>query len=115
MSSEFYSNWITQFRKGVLELCVLNAIAEERLYGYEIVKKLRDIEGLMIREGTIYPILSRFRREGLVETSLQESQEGPPRKYYELTTQGRRQLTEMNDYWRNLKKSIDSLSMEKQP
>ena len=69
MESRFLDNWTTQLRKGILELCVLNAMKGIRLYGYDIVKRLSGIEGLVIAEGTIYPILSRFKRQGLVDTS----------------------------------------------
>ena len=71
-------NWTTQLRKGVLELCVLNVVGQAPVYGYDIVKRLRGIDALVIREGTVYPILSRLKRDGLVITSLQESPEGRP-------------------------------------
>ncbi len=92
-------NWTTQLRKGVLELCILNIIGHRRIYGYDIVRRLRDIDALVVREGTIYPILSRLKRDGLVRTSLEESPEGPARKYYELTRRGEQLLEEMNSYW----------------
>ena len=79
-----------QVRKGLLEFCILNALGDRRLYGYDIVKRLRAVDGLVIGEGTIYPILSRFRSQGLVEASVEESPEGPPRKYYRLTELGER-------------------------
>ncbi|HKI86692.1 MAG TPA: PadR family transcriptional regulator, partial [Thermoanaerobaculia bacterium] len=63
MEQAFRDNWATQLRKGLLELAILNAIAGDRLYGYDIVRRLRDIEGLVISEGTVYPILSRLKRE----------------------------------------------------
>src|SRR5690348_9889842 len=65
MDTAFFANWTTQLRKGILELCVLSAIRGQRLYGYDIVKTLRTLDGLVMSEGTIYPILSRFKREGL--------------------------------------------------
>jgi PadR family transcriptional regulator PadR len=86
MESEFFENWTTQLRKGILELGVLTALRGKRLYGYDIVKRLGNIPGLVIGEGTVYPILSRFKREGFVTTSLVESNEGPARKYYNCTT-----------------------------
>lgn len=114
MDARFFANWTTQLRKGVLELCILNAISDERLYGYDIVRKLRRIDGLVISDGTIYPILSRFKREGLVETSIEESQEGPPRKYYRLTERGREHLSRMNNYWEAIKSGAEALRSEKQ-
>ena len=107
MSSEFFENWTTQLRKGLLELCILNAIRGGRLYGYDIVRKLREIEGLVISEGTIYPILSRLKRERLLGTSIEESPEGPPRKYYHLTGRGEALLAQMNSYWNAVKDGTD--------
>jgi PadR family transcriptional regulator PadR len=115
MATRFSNNWNTQLRKGVLEFCILNAISGTRLYGYDIVKRLRPIEGLVISEGTIYPILSRLRKEGFLETTLQESPEGPARKYYQVTAQGRRQLETMNAVWDSLAQGIDRLRKEQAP
>ena len=72
-------NWTTQLRKGALELAVLHALNGDRLYGYDIVKRLGAVGGLVMGEGTVYPILSRFRRDGLVEATLEESPEGRSR------------------------------------
>jgi PadR family transcriptional regulator len=105
-------NWTTQLRKGVLELCILNVVGRARVYGYDIVRQLRDIDALVVREGTIYPILSRLKRDGLVKTSLEESSEGPARKYYELTKRGEQLLAEMNAYWDVLTLGIDGLKKE---
>ena len=115
MDSRFLDNWTTQLRKGILELCVLNAIRGDRLYGYDIVKRLGEVDGLVIGEGTIYPILSRFRRDGLVKTSIEESSEGPARKYYELTDRGRQHLDRMNAHWESIKNGTDGLRMEETP
>jgi PadR family transcriptional regulator len=102
-------NWIVQARKGVLELSILNALRGERLYGYDIVKRLRVIDGLVIGEGTIYPILSRFRTQGLVAIELEESPGGPARKYYRLTPRGEAMLARMNDAWDLIEAGIRSL------
>jgi PadR family transcriptional regulator PadR len=115
MDTSFLANWTTQLRKGILELSILSAIRGRQLYGYDIVKRLRDIDGLVISEGTIYPILSRFKREGLVKTSLVESTEGPARKYYQLTTRGDQQLAEMQTCWDKIKTGVDTLSRGPQP
>jgi len=112
MDNRFFDNWSTQLRKGMLDLCILNAIKGTSLYGYDIVRKLRNIRGLVISEGTIYPILSRLKREGFVQTTITESTEGPPRKYYELTTKGKKILSEMNDYWQDIKTGTDALKRE---
>lgn len=109
MDERFYDNWTTQLRKGLLEMCILNAIKPGRAYGYEIVRRLRQIEGLVIGEGTIYPILSRFKREGLVETHLEESSEGPARKYYELSDRGKKLLKKMNATWETIVRGVQNL------
>jgi PadR family transcriptional regulator len=102
-------NWTTQLRKGVLELCILNIIGHRRIYGYDIVRRLRDVDALVVREGTIYPILSRLKGDGLVRTSLEESPEGPARKYYELTRRGELLLEQMNGYWDVLSQGMSDL------
>lgn len=113
MDDQFFENWATQLRKGLLELCILNTINGKRLYGYDIVRRLRNIKGLVISEGTIYPILSRLKRENFVDTSIEESSEGPPRKYYKLTYKGEAILKTMNTYWNDIKVGTDQLKTEK--
>lgn len=105
----FLDNWNVQVRKGLLEFCILNALRGERLYGYDIVKTLRAVDGLVIGEGTIYPILSRFRSQGLVEAAVEESPEGPARKYYRLTQLGQTVLAEMNSAWERMQGGIESI------
>jgi PadR family transcriptional regulator PadR len=99
----------------MLELCILNSMNGRRLYGYDIVKSLRGTDGLVISEGTIYPILSRLHRDGFVTTQLEESASGPPRKYYELTKAGQQQLTRMNEYWQTIENGIDDLRKGAKP
>lgn len=110
VSDTFEQNWLTQVRKGVLELAILNALKRRRLYGYEIVRDLGEIDSLVIAEGTVYPLLSRLRQDGLLDVTLEESPGGPPRKYYELTEKGTRQLARMNDYWTRLQRGLDALN-----
>ena len=97
--ADYFDNWTVQVRKGLLELCILNALASatER-YGYDLVKTLVNLPGLGVSEGTIYPLLSRLRVQGLVSTRLEESPEGPARKYYALTAKGRRVTALMNEH-----------------
>ena len=109
MVSDFFDNWTVQARKGVLELCILNALAEKERYGYELVKSLVDIPGLGMTEGTLYPLLSRLRAQGLVRTRLEESSEGPARKYYSLTREGKKVAAMMNDYLDTLNESVAAL------
>lgn len=112
MEHRFFDNWTTQLRKGVLELAVLNALAGEALYGYDLVRSLGQGTGLGIAEGTIYPLLSRLKKEGLVESYLEDSSEGPARKYYRLTKSGRRMLDEMNDHWLRVRGTVDAMRKE---
>ena len=102
-------SWTTQLRKGALELAILHALNGDRLYGYDIVRILRQHEGLMIADGTVYPILSRLKADGLVRATIEDSPDGPPRKYYELTRTGRDTLTDMNKAWDALVTSVAEL------
>ena len=98
-SEDYLDNWIVQVRKGFLELCVLNALdAQRERYGYELVKSLVNMPGLGVTEGTIYPLLSRLKKQGLVTTRLEESVSGPVRKYYSLTKQGKKVAEMMNEH-----------------
>lgn len=100
------SNWMTQVRKGLLEVAVLNALREKERYGYDLVRRLVDLPEMGLTEGTIYPLLSRLRLQGLVETRLEESPAGPARKYYALSAKGRATLSEMN---KKLELLVDNL------
>ena len=110
MDADFLANWTTQMRKGLLELCVLATLKSRRMYGYDIVKQLSAIDGLVMGEGTIYPILSRFKKEGLVETTLAESPEGPARKYYQLTARGRLLLSKMLGACAEVRDGIEAIT-----
>lgn len=95
-------NWTTQLRKGLLELCMVNLLSEDEIYGYDLVKRLSSVPGLMVSEGTVYPLLSRMRKSGLVESRLVESELGPARRYYALSEHGKSSLRLMNQHWGNL-------------
>lgn len=82
-------NKIKQLRKGVLELAIMSSLYKESHYGYSLVKSLSVENGLSLTEGTIYPILNRLSKEGLVRSQWVESRQGPPRKYYSLTPEGK--------------------------
>jgi PadR family transcriptional regulator PadR len=102
-------NAVSQLRKGTLEYCVLALLRNGRRYGFELVRTLSEADGLMVSEGTIYPLLSRLRRTQLVSTSWQESEAGPPRRYYELTDAGQRALTDFSDEWARFRDAVDAL------
>jgi PadR family transcriptional regulator len=107
--TDFFDNWTVQVRKGLIEVCVLNALADEERYGYDLVKRLVDLNGLGVTEGTLYPLLSRLRVAGLVSARLEESPNGPARKYYSLTREGRRVMAAMNDYLEALNHGAQAL------
>jgi PadR family transcriptional regulator PadR len=95
-------------RKGLLEFLVLKIVSGTTVYVPDILKRLADTE-FATQEGTLYPLLSKLRREGLVDYDWQESDSGPPRKYYRLTPTGRSHLGELDDYWALINETISSL------
>jgi PadR family transcriptional regulator, regulatory protein PadR len=95
-------------RKGLLEFLILKVIDADRVYVADILRKLSDTE-FATQEGTLYPLLSRMRRDGLVDYDWKESESGPPRKYYALTARGQAQLAELVGYWRLINKTIEDL------
>nr|WP_184015830.1 PadR family transcriptional regulator [Haloferula luteola] len=96
-------------RKGLLDFCILRALEGGECYGYALVKMLVAIPGLGVAEGSMYPLLSRLKKQGWVTTRLVESEEGPARKYYRLTDQGRRLAGEMADYFAVLSAGVEGL------
>lgn len=96
-----------QFKKGVLELCVLSLLDRRDFYGYELVEHIS--EYISISEGTIYPLLRKFRNEGYVTNYLEESQEGPPRKYYKLTSRGKEVYEQLDLEWDNFIAGVNNI------
>lgn len=105
----YVDNWQTQLRKGMLDIVILNLLSHGACHGYEMVQRMRRIEGLEIREGNVYPILARLEQEGLVESYTQASTDGPPRKYFKLTDTGSATLSDMNEHWRQMIGSIEKV------
>ena len=101
------ADWLTQTRKGLLELCLLGLIEGGSTYGYEIVTRLTEVPPLAAGEGTIYPLLRRLREEGWLRTQWKESEAGPPRQYYQLTAAGRRYLAELRTQWQGLTGAVE--------
>jgi PadR family transcriptional regulator, regulatory protein PadR len=97
----------TQFKKGVLELCVLSLLVKQNRYGYDLVNEIS--KNIEISEGTIYPLLRRLKNVGYVTTYLQESQEGAPRKYYKLTPSGEKITEEMKKDWEDFVEKVGVL------
>lgn len=94
----------TQFKKGVLELCVLALLIKKDHYGYELVSKIS--KTIDVSEGTLYPLLRRLKNDGQVETYLKESKEGPARKYYQITDQGKEICEEQMKEWQTFSKKV---------
>ncbi len=99
----------TQLRKGVIEFCVLALLKDRPRYGGELVQLLREREGLLVSEGTIYPLLSRMRAEGLVDTEWSETSGGHPRRYYRLSRAGQKAVVEFRSEWMNFRAAVDSI------
>ncbi len=97
----------SQVRKGVLEYCVLALLRDGPRYGVEILEELSAVSVMTTSQGTIYPLLSRLRREELVDTQLRESPSGPPRRYYTLTDGGRAALAEFTRAWPHFRNAVD--------
>lgn len=94
----------TQFRKGVLEICVLTLISKKDMYGYEIVQNISKV--IDVNEGTIYPILRRLTKDEYFESYILESSEGPARKYYKITTAGKNYLDRMINEWNDFVSTV---------
>lgn len=105
----YVDNWQTQLRKGMLDIVIMNLLSHGPCHGYEMVQRMRRIEGLHIREGNVYPILARLEQEQLVESYTQTSTDGPPRKYFKLTASGVSTLKDMNGHWGQMIESIEKV------
>ncbi|MFW5469262.1 PadR family transcriptional regulator [Knoellia sp. CPCC 206435] len=106
---------LTHLRRGALEYCVLAMLRDQQLYGLDIARRL-SVDGiLMSGEGTLYPLLARLRKAGLVDTTWQESVEGPPRRYYSLTGEGRDALASFTRTWKPFRDAVDSALLKGTP
>ena len=95
-------------RKGLLEFLILKIISADKVYAADMLARLSDTE-FATQEGTLYPLLSKLRRDGLLKYEWQESDAGPPRKYYELTAKGKSLLAELSAYWKDINATINQL------
>ncbi len=102
--------WEAQLRKGCLELAILATIGAGRLYGLEILRGLQASPTLAVSEGTVYPILSRLKAEGWLESEWVEAERGHPRKYYRLTGGGRQRAAEMARFWEQFAGGLSALT-----
>jgi len=101
-------NTKAQMRKGVLEFCILSVLADGEHYPTEIIEKMKDAK-LLIVEGTLYPLLTRLKNDGLLAYRWEESTSGPPRKYFTLTEEGRTFLKELIEGWTELTNSVNNI------
>lgn len=108
-STELSNRWAAQMRKGALEMAALAALYRRRLYGLEIIRTLESESDLALSEGTMYPILSRLKAEGLLSSEWVEAEAGHPRKYYVLTQAGNERLHAMANAWKSFANSLDRL------
>src|SRR5580704_2732189 len=99
----------TELLRGVLDLCLLAVMEDGPAYGYEMTKRLRARGLSIVGEGSIYPLLGRLERDGLVDTHRAASNGGPPRKYYQLSRQGKRALTSGIDEWNATRDAVDAV------
>jgi PadR family transcriptional regulator PadR len=103
------NRWEAQLRKGVVELAVLASIGREETYGYRIVEQLQKLEGLELTESTVYPVLTRLARDGLLAIRTDVSPSGPTRRYYRLTVEGKDRLRQLAKSWRTVSQSLGVL------
>ena len=101
--------WATEIRRGIVEMCVLSVLREEEGYGYEIIERLRSQADLELTESTIYPLLARLSKDGLLLIRVAKSPRGPQRRYYRLTSEGNRRLAQIIEHWESLNQSVSKL------
>jgi PadR family transcriptional regulator, regulatory protein PadR len=99
----------SQLLKGILDGCVLAVIEKEPVYGYELSKKLQEVGLNDVSEGTIYPVLLRLQKNGLIRGEMQPSESGPNRKYYYLTNQGKESIEIITEEWKQIVNPVNSL------
>jgi PadR family transcriptional regulator PadR len=100
---------LAQMRRGAIEHCVLALLRGQERYAPELVEDLASRDGMVTSEGTIYPLLSRLRRDGMVATTWRESASGPPRRYYRLTPSGAQALERFTREWRTFAAAVDDI------
>ena len=105
-------NTKAQMRKGVLEFCILSVLRDKEAYTSEILDTLKNAK-LLVVEGTVYPLLTRLKNDGLLDYRWEESNSGPPRKYYGLTEEGNLFLIELNGTWTELSDAVTLITTKK--
>jgi len=103
-----------QMRKGILEYCILSVLSRNSCYASDIIKELKEARVIVV-EGTLYPLLTRHKNAGLLSYRWEESQQGPPRKYYELTPEGQKYLADLDKSWDEIVESVNLIRTGKKP
>lgn len=101
-------NTKAQMRKGILEYCILEILSKQNAYAPNIIEEMKKAKMIVV-EGTLYPLLTRLKNAGLLSYRWEESQQGPPRKYYELTEQGNQALSELKDSWNEIVEAVETI------
>jgi PadR family transcriptional regulator, regulatory protein PadR len=109
MDQEYVDNWEAQVKKGILSFIVLNILSRKHFYGYELMDEIQRVSTYNIAEGTLYPLLDRLKKDGLVTSEWVHQPSGVPRKYYSITKAGESTLEIMNRYWLSLSSSINKV------
>ncbi|MGD1844151.1 MAG: PadR family transcriptional regulator [Salibacteraceae bacterium] len=102
-------NTKAQMRKGILEFCILSILSQREAYPSDIISELKEAK-LIVVEGTLYPLLTRLKNAGLLAYRWEESQSGPPRKYYRLTELGEKFSAELDNTWQELQKAVNQIN-----
>src|SRR5688500_6198492 len=102
-------NTKAQMRKGILEFCILSVLSKKDAYASDIIEQLKNAK-LIVVEGTLYPLLTRLKNDGMLNYRWEESTSGPPRKYYKLTVQGELVLSELNKTWDELVQAVNEVT-----
>lgn len=109
MKEEFILKWKSQVKKGTLSFIVLKALRDKELYGYELIEHIKTKTQIEIAEGTLYPLMNRLKKAELATSNWIEQKSGIPRKYYQLTEEGKETLAAMEAYWVELENSIKKI------
>lgn len=111
-SDRIIERWVPQFRKGLLEFIILLKLQQGDIYGYELAIEIKKLTSIEVAEGTLYPLLNRLKRDGLVTAEWKTAEVGAPRKYYEITPLGIETLAQMKNTWTETHNSILSMVMQ---
>lgn len=111
-SDKIIERWMPQFRKGLLEFIILLKLKQGSIYGYELAVEIKNLTSIEVAEGTLYPLLNRLKRDGLVITEWQTAEVGTPRKYYQITDLGIETLNKMKTVWSSTHNSILNMVMQ---